>query len=108
MFSPLQQVYIDNLKSKLERNNLIIPHEIPSEFKDDQYWIDEWNRMHCLSVDLRNEFFADYCERVLTKAKEYYYQTGTTLMSDTRFDSMERSLKLLRPNSKVLQQVGSK
>ncbi len=108
MFNPLQQVYIDSLQKQLNDNKLIIPHDIPSSLEKDSWWTDEWNRMHIISVRLRNDFFADYCEEVLNKAKEHYYKTGSTIMSDARYDSFEENLKLLRPDSKVLQQVGYK
>lgn len=110
MFSPLQQVYIDSLRNQISdlksKTSLVIPHTLPNTLAVDKWWDEEWNRLHVISIHLRNEFFADYCEEIILKAKKSYYDTGKTIMSDEKYDGVERKLKLLRPKSKVLEKVG--
>jgi len=48
----------------------------------------------------------DYCEELIIVAKEAYY-SGEEIMDDNTFDRLERCLKTLRPDSKVLEKVGS-
>ena len=83
--------------------------------EDDKYWIDEWNQLHIQYVkeerenkidNYRNDKMADYCEEIIIKAKKAYYD-GNPIMTDSKFDRFEEYLKLLRPNSKILEKVGS-
>ena len=77
-------------------------------------WIEHWNvehkrlvRLHTGNSELINAGLANYCENLMLKAKRAYYETGKPIMSDHWFDRLEASLKLLRPESKVLRAVGS-
>lgn len=100
--------------------------------KLDKDWLHEWNELHCKYVkeemencysDVKDDFhrywprekmvghrnskMADYCEKMIIKAKETYYNTGESIMSDQIYDSLERKLKILKPESKVLEKVGT-
>ena len=89
--------------------------------KDDKDYLDDWNNLHCKcvkennkvgrngkeSADYRNGVMADYCEEMILKGKEAYYGTGNIIMTDQQYDKFENILKLLRPNSKILEKVGS-
>lgn len=54
-----------------------------------------------------NSGMADYCELMILKAKELYYSGGETLMSDLNYDKLEDRLRMLRPDSEVLEKVGT-
>lgn len=76
-----------------------------------QQWCDDWNVLHIkyikIGVNYRNEKMADYCEQIILKAKDSYYNTGQRIMDDHTFDRHEAWLKLLRPDSRILLKVGS-
>lgn len=82
--------------------------------KTDEEWNNHWNIAHFHFVKLdringtkeRNTKMADYAEELILRAKEHYY-SGDDIMSDNAFDKLERNLKLLRPDSPVLEKVGS-
>ncbi len=84
--------------------------------RSDELMNKEWNEQHCALVatardlelpsSFRNEKMADYCESVILKAKEAYYD-GTPIMTDVWYDKIEDNLRILRPNSKMLEKVGS-
>jgi len=88
-------------------DSISIDYEIPTEFKDNEWWLKEWNRLHIASIRVSNEFKADYCEEVIKKAKDLYYNSGETIITDGRYDAFEMYLRRLRPDSKLLEQVGS-
>lgn len=77
---------------------------------------DQWNEYHCRLVEeerinkipnYRNEKMADYCELMIEAAKLAYYK-GEPIMLDEHYDRFEDMLRDgLRPNSKVLEKVGS-
>lgn len=79
--------------------------------QDHKYYLEEWNTKHCEftndpSVD-RNMSMANYCEGVLLKAKEAYYNSGESIMLDITYDWFEDRLKILNIDSKILDKVGS-
>lgn len=101
--------------------------------KRNDEWIDKWNKLHiiyskkqmkdCIKgtsecgmfytfkprpemIGYRNNKMADYCEKMIVKAKEMYYNAGDIIMSDEQYDKFEEYLKLLRPDSKILEMVG--
>ncbi len=88
--------------------------------RSDEQMNEEWNEQHCKYVQInrdngritheaasfRNNRMADYCESVILKAKEAYYD-GTPIMTDVWYDKIEDNLRILRPNSKMLEKVGS-
>ena len=45
-------------------------------------------------------------EQQYLNAKNIYYNTGESIMSDSEFDKLEEQIKLLNPQSKVLNIVG--
>lgn len=80
------------------------------------FYLDEWNRIHCSivaenpkpSAEERNSRMADYCEKMILKAKETYYNNpDEMIMEDFTYDWFEDRLKILRPNSKILEKVGA-
>lgn len=100
--------------------------------KDDKEWQEEWNELHCKytaeqmknaikgisdcgkfrtfkpqpeMVDHRNNKMADYIEEIIVKAKNTYY-AGEPIMSDQYYDKLENILRLLRPDSKMLEKIG--
>ena len=78
--------------------------------KDTSEWLKEWNKLHQeytkKGSEFRNNKMADYCEEMILKAKPAYYE-GEPIMEDSWFDRLETSLRSLRPDSKVLEKVGS-
>lgn len=50
---------------------------------------------------------ADWCEEQILLAKKAYYTTENALYEDDAYDNIEMRLKILRPDSSVLQKVGS-
>lgn len=83
-------------------------------FWDDKKFTEMWNCEYCRLLIARpegdtnhvNSGMADYCERLIIKAKELYYSSGSTLMSDMNYDKLEDRLRDLRPDSDVLEKVG--
>ena len=79
--------------------------------KTDQEYLDDWMVKHReytkLGYEIRNSKMADYCEEIILAAKEPYYNSGDPIMSDNAFDRFENYLKSLRPNSKLLEKVGT-
>lgn len=79
-------------------------------FLDDKAFTEMWNCEYCRLVICRysdvNSGMADYCERMIIKAKELYYSSGETIMSDLNYDKLEDRLRMLRPDSDVLEKVG--
>jgi len=78
----------------------------------DQEYSKIWNKMHIELIHKydyrkRNEIMADYCEEMILKAKDFYYNTGEVIMTDRAYDDFELKLKTLRPTSKVLEKVGA-
>ena len=98
---------------------------------NDDHWTKEWNDLHikyckeemedCHTelvdgflcswpreemVNHRNNKMADYCEEMIVKAKDAYYNTDSPIMDANRYAPFQGMLKLLRPNSKVLVKVG--
>lgn len=69
-------------------------------------WIEEWSRIHIELVSFRNNFMADYCEEMMKKAKEAYYNSGDVIMEDDAYDRLESYLLRLRPDSSMLETVG--
>jgi hypothetical protein len=81
----------------------------------------KWNNLHCLCVkigrernynaiehaDFRNKTMVKWLVFVLKKAKEAYYDTEYTIMSDKDYDKYENYLKVLDPNNKFLIKVGN-
>lgn len=69
-----------------------------------------WNRRHreCVSnnPDTRNDIMASWLEEQILKAKDAYYQSAQPIMDDNVYDKMEEYLKIINPNSPVLQKVG--
>ena len=78
--------------------------------KTDKEWLEDWVKLHqkytVEGSDIRNNKMADYCEEKILEAKEAYYDSGETIMSDKYYDRLEDNLKILRPDSKVLEKVG--
>lgn len=78
--------------------------------KTDKEWIVLWNKMHIEHCKkggaIRNNIMADYCEEMILAAKKAYYGSSEVIMSDTRYDWFEDTLKLLRPDSNILEKVG--
>lgn len=84
-------------------------------------YIDDWQDLYqkCVAennkngrecqeaADYSNSVMADFCEDLILQAKKAYYDTGEPIMDDLTFDNFENRLKLLRPNSKILEKVGS-
>lgn len=80
--------------------------------KTQQEYTKIWNDLHCKYIhkygaDKRNELMADHCEELILKAKEVYYNTGNTIMTDATYDYYEDKLRILRPTSKALEKVGT-
>lgn len=50
---------------------------------------------------------ADELFTLLTEAKKQYYNSDTTVMSDSEFDSLEEELRKINPNHKYFTAVGS-
>jgi len=80
--------------------------------KEDKEYSKIWNDMHIKLINKhtpskRNDLMADYCETMILKAKDAYYNTGTVIMSDRQYDDFEDKLRILRPTSKVLDKVGA-
>jgi len=77
--------------------------------KTNKFYLKEWNDLFTKNVHNDsphvNEVMADYCEKLLLKAKARYYK-GLPIMEDNVYDNIEDKLKILRPNSKVLEKVG--
>lgn len=84
-------------------------------------YTDIWNELHCKCVKenealgntgadsslYRNNIMADHCEEMILKAKDAYYNSGDVIMSDWQYDMFEDRLRVLRPNSIILNKVGS-
>lgn len=70
-----------------------------------------WNALHqehtVKGADARNEAMSLWLEDTIIEAKKAYYETGENLMEDRVYDKLEEYLKLLKPDSKVLEKVGS-
>lgn len=89
--------------------------------KEDNEYIEEWSAIYqkiviqnrqmgreCAeAADFSNNIMANYCENLIVRAKEAYYKTQDPIMSDLAYDRIERNLKILRPDSKMLEKVGS-
>lgn len=88
--------------------------------KTHEEYIDDWNSLHCKCyreldsegvecpverAKYRNDIMVAYCEKMILEAKEAYYK-GTPIMEDKTFDWIEDGLKLLSPNSKILEKIG--
>ena len=100
--------------------------------KEDKYWSDKWNKLHIKYIaeemenaiegisecgkfktfkaqphlaGHRNKKMANWLEEILNEAKTKYY-TGVEIMSDRQYDKFENYLKLLKPDSKILEKVG--
>jgi NAD-dependent DNA ligase len=50
---------------------------------------------------------ADFCESQIILAKKAYYDTESPIMEDIVYDKFEDYLKIIRPDSKVLEKVGT-
>ncbi len=78
--------------------------------KTNEEWVKEWNDFHTKYIkegsDIRNTKMADYCEKVIEEAKKIYYTTNKSIMTDNMYDRFEDSLRILRPDSKILKKVG--
>jgi NAD-dependent DNA ligase len=70
-----------------------------------------WNQKHCELIvqgpAIRNKLMADFCEETILNAKNAYYNTEKPVMTDEAYDKTEEYLRLLRPDSKALEKVGS-
>lgn len=89
--------------------------------KLNQEYTDEWNEKHfqCVSdgrsnnlspaahAEYRNNIMADHCEDMIVLAKKAYYDSDNPIMEDSQYDKFEDYLRILRPDSKVLQKVGN-
>jgi len=75
--------------------------------KTDKEYTAEWNDLHIKYVAERNNKMADYCEDLIVEAKEAYYDSDASIMSDKTYDKLERYLGILRPDSEILIKVGS-
>lgn len=79
-------------------------------YKDPAEYLKEWNELHRkytkLGSETRNSKMADYCEEMIMEAKKHYYGSGNTIMEDSTYDRLENCLKVLRPDSKILDKVG--
>ena len=78
--------------------------------KEDKDYDEEWNELHCKYVnegdaEYRNNKMADYCENLIVKAKNAYYNTDDPIMSDYMYDKIEHYLEILRPDSEYLKKV---
>jgi len=69
-----------------------------------------WNEKHCEYIGLggeeRNRLMGIWCEHQLLEAKKAYYN-GNPIMEDRVFDKIEEYLRVLNPDSKVLEKVGT-
>ena len=88
--------------------------------KTEKEYTKDWNDLHCklvaenntsgrtgvASAAYRNNAMADYCERMILEGKEVYYNSGENIMSDLQYDRFEDRLRVLRPDSKILEKVG--
>lgn len=45
--------------------------------------------------------------KILTKAKDVYYNTGASFLKDIEYDALEERLKLVNPDAKILSSVGA-
>lgn len=83
-------------------------------YKDTSELTEYWNQLHKLVIRMgassqcRNDIFAIYIEDILKQASVAYYTTGETIMTDAVYDSLEDSLKVIKPQSPLLNKVGTK
>lgn len=73
--------------------------------------VDKWNRRDIEMLKTmggleRNEAMADWLESLIMEAKRMYYTTGNPIMDDESYDDCEDKLRILRPNSPILDKVG--
>lgn len=74
---------------------------------------DIWNANYIKLVsddiepEQRNSMGADFLEDMILKAKDAYYNEGNPILSDQDYDKAESYLRTLRPDSIVLEKVGS-
>lgn len=70
-----------------------------------------WNAMHikCCATnpETRNEIMGKWLEDQIIAAKAAYYNTESPLMEDNVYDKMEEYLRMINPDSPVLEKVGS-
>lgn len=80
--------------------------------KKDSEHLREWNKLHCEYIQkgasYRNVKMADHCEKLIQKARDFYYNSGETIMSDAYYDRLERWLVILKPDNTILDMVGAK
>ena len=74
--------------------------------KDHKEYLDMWNDNHLLLIRKRNTTMAELCENLIVTAKEAYYN-GSPIMEDKTYDWFEDRLRILNPDSKILDKVGS-
>lgn len=51
---------------------------------------------------------SNWYETLIDKAKDAYYNTGEAVMDDETYDKIEECLRLIKPDSDRLDQVGAK
>ena len=86
----------------------------------DQFWeyqneahlqiVDEFRALN-QSPEANQEYWtknmSEWYEGLILDAKKAYYNSGKPIMDDITHDTIENCLKLIKPNSKVLKQVGA-
>lgn len=70
-----------------------------------------WNQKHIEYIKygsaVRNKMMAEYCEEQILAAKQAYYNTESPIMEDAVYDKLEEYLRILNPESHILQKVGA-
>jgi NAD-dependent DNA ligase len=60
------------------------------------------------SDSLKTEKRIRFLEEKIEYYSDHYYNTGKTLISDAKFDTLVDELRTLNPKSKVLKRTGAK
>lgn len=75
--------------------------------KTHKEYIEMWNENHLLLIRKRNTTMVELCENLLVQAKEAYYNSESPIMEDKTYDWFEDRLRILKPDSNILDKVGS-
>ena len=76
--------------------------------KTDEEWLAEWNKSYCASIDLHRARMTKWLEIHMLEAKDAYYNSGETVMSDESYDRFEHYLRIRESKHELLDNVGSK